>query len=421
MRPSRFLALTSLLFMLGCDGLLTEPESVEPPSFAKGGNKGKPDGGDTEDPIKFTLIEAGTTNLAGGHSCGLDVDGRAYCWGANSNFELGLGGKKRGGKTTPSAVTGGHVFHSLSVGMNHTCGIEDVGGGESGPVLCWGWNDWGGISMLGDGTTRARSEPTYTSLGTQHFIMVEAADFHSCAIADPGDGTDSGVIYCWGINANGEFGTGDTQPSSVPIIAAGGMEFKAIGLASGTACGVAPDGAAWCWGRNEHGGLGNGTIGVPSLTPVPVSGGLVFQNIVVNSRGVCGLTVSNEIYCWGAEAGLPSGANQLVPTALPVESIPDAQFAFLAANFCAIGTSGQAYCWGSNQSGQLGDGTFGGESITPVPVGAPGTFWTVDGGDDHTCGVGSDGIGYCWGLNESGQLGDGSTQSAAAPVAVSGQ
>lgn len=421
MRISKFIVLAALMIFVGCEDLPTDPDvgSAESVTYAKVG-KVKPDD-DPPTPIHFASIEAGTTNLAGGHSCGLALDGKAYCWGSNTNFELGLGGKKKNGKTTPTAVTGGHSFHALSIGMNHTCTIEDVGQGGSGPILCWGWNDWGGISILGDGTNKSRSEPTYTVLGSQAFLTVDAANYRTCAIADPGDGTNTGTLYCWGLNVNGEFGDGTTESSSVPIVAAGGMRFKAVSAASGTTCGIAADGAAWCWGGNEFGGLGNGTVGVPSLTPVPVSGGHLFDEIAVNSRGVCALTVAGDIYCWGAEAGLPSGANQSIPTALSVGTIPDAMFTSIDTEFCAIGTSGQAYCWGSNQYGQLGIGVFGGESFTPVPVGDPGLFADIRGGDDHTCGVAATGLAYCWGLNSSGQLGDGTTASRAFPTQVSGQ
>src|SRR5436309_2831529 len=86
---------------------------------------------------------------------------------------------------------------------------------------------------------------------------------------------------------------------------------------------------------------------------------------------------------------------------------------------CAVTTVGASYCWGFNSAGQLGDGTTDRKSrpvLVIVPAGV--RFAAVSAGGDHTCGVTAGGTAYCWGCNNDGQLGDGTTASSATPVLV---
>src|SRR5204862_447610 len=79
------------------------------------------------------------------------------------------------------------------------------------------------------------------------------------------------------------------------------------------------------------------------------------------------------------------------------------------------------HCWGMNDSGQLDDGTIT-DRITPVAVLGGFTFATVSAsaGGGHTCGITTGGATYCWGHNAFGELGDGTTIDQASPVAVAG-
>jgi hypothetical protein len=89
---------------------------------------------------------------AGGeHTCGLTATGAAYCWGSNSNGQLGTG--TIGGTFVPAGpVSGGLTFVSLSAGGSYTCGVT-----PSGAIYCWGANASG---QLGDGTQTDRATPT---------------------------------------------------------------------------------------------------------------------------------------------------------------------------------------------------------------------------------------------------------------------
>ncbi|HWC72717.1 MAG TPA: hypothetical protein VG454_02195, partial [Gemmatimonadales bacterium] len=87
---------------------------------------------------------------------------------------------------------------------------------------------------------------------------------------------------------------------------------------------------------------------------------------------------------------------------------------------CALTLEGVAYCWGANQYGELGDGSTMSRS-NPVPVVGGLTFASLQSKGTHTCGITTGGVAYCWGNNDYGELGDGTTTSRSIPVRVGGQ
>ena len=129
----------------------------------------------------FISIETSFHPIVGAFTCGVtnvDVDedgtldgvGPAYCWGNNSHYSLGLGGKKKGNQTTPTEPAGGDgfIFSEVHLGNLFACGIEDPDGDGKGPVFCWGQNEHG---ELGDGTTKLRSTPTPIASDLEFFAL----------------------------------------------------------------------------------------------------------------------------------------------------------------------------------------------------------------------------------------------------------
>jgi len=84
---------------------------------------------------------------------------------------------------------------------------------------------------------------------------------------------------------------------------------------------------------------------------------------------------------------------------------------------CGMGTSGTAVCWGDNTLGQLGNGTNGGFSATPLAVSTPAgaSFSAPSAGSVRACSVALNGQAYCWG---GAVLGDGTTTSSSTPALV---
>lgn len=197
------------------------------------------------------LIDASTVDLADVasvtageiHSCALTNTGDAYCWGSNSNGQLGIGDGTITGSNTAVLVAGGHTFASLEAGNQHTCGIT-----TAGELFCWGDN---GFDQLGDGTTTDRTSPTLISTGP--FDLVAPGGFHTCALA-------SGDISCWGANFSGQLGTGDISPRSTPTpIVSPSVSWQFVAAGESHTCAVTVGDEVYCWGNNEDGQLGDGT------------------------------------------------------------------------------------------------------------------------------------------------------------------
>ena len=87
---------------------------------------------------------------------------------------------------------------------------------------------------------------------------------------------------------------------------------------------------------------------------------------------------------------------------------------------CGETRANLAYCWGANDQGQAGDGSTEISHRRPVAVAGGLTFSQVSASGTHTCGVTPAGVGYCWGINVSGGLGDGTKTERRTPVPVVG-
>jgi alpha-tubulin suppressor-like RCC1 family protein len=155
---------------------------------------------------------------------------------------------------------------------------------------------------------------------------------------------------------------------------------------------------------------------------------VTFVSLAAGAYHICGLTTAGGAYCWGwnyfGQLGTTTNTGTDSPNPTPTAvSLPNGvTFVSIEAGVyhtCGLTSAGAAYCWGNSGNGQLGDGTTTGSSA-PVAVSAPEgvTFARLAAGSYHTCGVTSAGAAYCWGFNDYGQLGDGTTTSRATPTAV---
>jgi alpha-tubulin suppressor-like RCC1 family protein len=362
--------------------------------------------------------------VAGGvHSCGVLTDGSAYCWGNNDYGQLGDGSTTR--RVFPVPIAGTMRFAMLTAGAAHTCGLS-----TAGAAYCWGFNYSG---QLGDQTHTNRTVPTPVA-GSLAFATLVAGGSYTCGL------TLDGTAYCWGWNAFSQLGDGGTADQSAPKAVAGALTFASISANSFHTCAVTAAGAAYCWGSNDYGQLGTGDA-LSQPAPVAVSGGLTFSSVEAGYHHSCGVTTGGGGYCWGrnqsGQLGLGDsvgGGSQLLPVEVPGGrewSLIDAGALFS----CGIEAgTGAGYCWGLNQSGQLGkrspDSCYDENnnpyycSLSPLAVGGGLTFSAISAATQHVCGLTTDGVAYCWGMGGDGQLGDGQkggNVNTLDPVKVGGQ
>jgi alpha-tubulin suppressor-like RCC1 family protein len=355
--------------------------------------------------------------LGWNHACALTGGGGVKCWGDNAHGQLGDG--TTAPRSAPVDVIGlGSGVVAVTAGIGHTCALTGAGG-----LKCWGENGSGGV---GDGTTADRWKPVDVAGLGSGVLAVSAGGGFTCALVIPG------AVKCWGYNKMGQLGDGTTEdrltPVDVPGLGVGNLDISA---GAGHACAVTAGGGVQCWGWNETGQLGDGKIisrGKPEWV-AGVAGGI--RGISAGAGHTCAMTIVGEVLCWGANGtaqlgdGTQGGTKAFAVTVAGLIG-PVLQVSAGDTHTCALTARGAVKCWGWNGLGQLGDGKYfydSGTNWSLTPVGASGldgNIISISAGLNFSCAVTVAGGVRCWGRNDSGQLGDGTTETRFVPVAVIG-
>jgi len=247
---------------------------------------------------------------------------------------------------------------------------------------------------------------------------IVAGDIHTCALLS------DGTVKCWGQGSLGRLGSGATADSPIPVTVTGISSATAIAAGGAHTCAVLSGGTVRCWGDNEVGQLGNGTQGEYSAAPVKVIGVSNATAIGVGLIHTCALTVDGEIKCWGTNqngllgVGIIGG---IVPTPVTVQGISHAiAIAVGGGHNCALNSDGTVKCWGRLKYVNANEKERPEDSSTPFAVPGLSKAIAISAGSRHTCALISDGTVKCWGRNDYGQLGNGTTTHSLIPVAVIG-
>ena len=248
---------------------------------------------------------------------------------------------------------------------------------------------------------------------------------HACALLQ------GGSIKCWGDNEYGQLGNADDgSTSSVPVSVIGIDNASQIAAGDESTCALIAVGAVKCWGTNYDGQLGNDPNDFNySNTPVFVK----YENGTNLSEAIqltgsktwehyCVRYTSGIAECWGnnQDGQLGYGGDSDNSYHYPVQVSEITDFAFIAAgwaNTCGQRVNGSVYCWGNNESGQIGDGTLDSKFTPGSPLNLSGVT-QIDPGDLHICALISGNTVYCWGLNDYGQVGDDTEIDRSTPVLV---
>jgi alpha-tubulin suppressor-like RCC1 family protein len=254
-------------------------------------------------------------------------------------------------------------------GENHTCAML-----SDSTVSCWGRND---SHQLATGDVAQRETPASVLTGSStptaltNVTVLAATQNHTCAIQS------TGAIYCWGYDAWGQLGNG-VSDSNGPAVAvrAGSILAVSVGVGYYHSCAVLTAGSPYsvqCWGSGSSGQLGDGNTTYDSLTPVNAKTSAKAAAIALGYSHSCAVLVDGTVQCWGdnTDGQLGSGSTSDQPSPVPGTVKGLSQVVGLSCgdiHTCAVVSGGQVYCWGNNDFGQLGYGSSGGDIARPTLV-----------------------------------------------------
>lgn len=322
-------------------------------------------------------LSANLTTVVTGpaHTCGLDAEGRAFCWGEGSSGELGTGSLGYGDRPTP--VVGDLRFAALALTFTRTCGVT-----TDGRAFCWGANPRSDlIRGLRNLQESARGTPVPVA-EERRFIAIGVGRDYACGI------TGQRALYCWGARGAAEVGRG----------------FTALTVGAEHACALDAAGRAWCWGLGVNGELGTGAPERRTDSPMPVAGGFSFVSISAGERFTCGATRSGDAYCWGqnhlGQLGAPASERcsggypcatrpQRVPLSARVHTVSAGD-----SRTCALGEGGAVYCWGGGPKAVVN--RWAGDTARPRPVPLGQTLRSLSVSGLKACGVTTAGETVCW-------------------------
>jgi alpha-tubulin suppressor-like RCC1 family protein len=240
------------------DTLVGAGEQVQQPNKVVGG-------------VTFSSVVPGWT-----HTCGVSTAGAIYCWGDNTRGQLGIGTIDDDDHPRPLLVPYPAAFRSVALSARSTCALT-----TDDRILCWGYN---GAGQLGDGTTTSRAEPAPIASDLKFREVAVSSGFggapaiglvnptgltqggiaHACGV------TDTGIVFCWGWNGNGQLGDGTTTQRLSPTLVPGLNGVTSIALGGAFSCATTENALA-CWGYNYFGQLGDGKPTIDSPVPVTVN------------------------------------------------------------------------------------------------------------------------------------------------------
>ena len=382
----------------------------------------------TSMPVAVTPAGVGAIS-AGSSSCAIE-SGRAWCWGSNDDGQLGDGSLADSGAPVAvdtSGVLAGQTLTQISISDDDfTCALDAVGA-----AYCWGRNNDG---QLGDASTASSDAPvavdTSGALAGRTLTQITAGNGHTCALAS------TGMAYCWGDNNDGQLGIGQPRGSStIPGPCTPPARWPARPSPGSPPAGTTPA----RWTPPEPPTAGAATTMASSATPAPpapMSGGHRYQRRTrrpdpdPDHRGrgphLCAGYRRSRLLL-GPQQRWPArrrehrqhitGGRRYQRRARRPD--PAAGHGRVLRHLRA-GRRWPAYCWGDNDSGQLGDQATS-NSSQPVAVNTSGVLagqilTQISSAVHHTCALDTAGAVFCWGYNGDGDLGDNTTTTSDTPV-----
>lgn len=355
-----------------------------------------------------------------GATCVVRTGGTVECWGDNTAAQiLGLRFFEDGGPASIQRVDDMPLLAtSVSLGNAAICALD-----PSGKAWCWGNGDFG---QLGNGSF-VDSPRAVRVTGSPEFNALTLSSVHTysrivCALATNNE------VWCWGRNSDsgGRMIPGAPATHLENPVQADVPAMRAIGVGPHHVCGITMSEDVMCWGDGTNGELGDDNA-TNSGTPVDASapGFDEVVELAMQANSTCARTRAGELWCWGGngsgELALGDREQRNIPTLVALDGV--LELAATSSSACARTDAG-LYCWGRFNEGATGLPDAVGAVDLPTRVDAPGApsanqalgdANALIGGDKHMCAI-VDGRPHCWGANERGQLGTTETMTYFSPT-----
>ncbi|MFO0646115.1 MAG: hypothetical protein U0326_07745 [Polyangiales bacterium] len=323
------------------------------------------------------------------HACVRTVEGYVRCWGSNDYGQLGRA--PSAAELLPAVAGHGALAQHVFAGPTQTAvldksqqfghwglfaprnddgvtpwsrhdtpGVAPLAGVAFGERFALAWDDEGHLVGWGapDGANFSTAfvlKPVVIHLGVpvaQVALWTRDGRGHGCLVVPVG------FVGCWGDNDRGQLSASPVEYGilRVPTVS----RVVSMSLGDRYSCALRGDATAWCWGANDVGQLGDGTArdrGIPARVAITSQ----VLALSTGARHACALTRDGSVWCWGANDRGQLGASSVElfsTTPLRVAGLPKSTSVAVGDDFsCARTEDGRAWCWGNNDRGQLGDGT----------------------------------------------------------------
>lgn len=380
------------------------PDALEPSrsSDASAADASRPAPDTGGGPTTIAAFGAGS-----GHVCAVDASAALSCWGLNSKGQVGAGPLALQSVRAPTPVVAIGSVRAVAAGMRTTCALT-----AAGEVRCWGANDEG---VRGD----EADEPRFDGQGALPVVQgadgLWLGDSNACA-------RRAGAILCWGANDFAQIGPLEPERVTAPVEvhpAADAVEAMAVGRRF--LCARTRGGDVLCRGRNGYGQLGRGGTSAFEAAPKKVEGLGRVVDVAAGGLSACAVDDGGTVRCWGAlePKELPPEPSSYVTTPRAVTlPAPARRVAVGETHSCALLEDGTVACWGEGSGGALGDGSSARGVRGPARASGLRDVVAVGALSFGTCALTATGRLFCWGANDHGQLGDGTTTDATKPLEV---
>ncbi|DAC47620.1 MAG TPA: hypothetical protein D7H93_00570, partial [Candidatus Poseidoniales archaeon] len=294
------------------------------------------------------------------HSCAVLDNGDLVCWGANGDGQLGLGNTSTSGVWEPTTVNVGSGLTTISVAVGNaaTCALL-----SDHSVKCWGKNNVGQLGLGNSSSNDVLTPHAVTFSGSSNPISLHAGRNEFCAQLN------NGSAACWGENAEGQFGLGNTtsQTSPISLTLPTGRTVASMSVSKDFMCMALDNGSIVCAGRNAEHQLGQGAQSARETSWKYVIGlDMVAHTVELGQDVGCAHLVNGSMVCWGEDAwGLfgnstTSYTSRVASTATQYANFGNGRTAAsISLNYrhaCAVLDNGDLTCWGRNHKSQLGLG-----------------------------------------------------------------